>query len=229
MNYRTLGVIGGLGLETSLKFCATVVTKVRAVTKTQPSVLCQIVNIPTAVENDLIYGRPSREHLAILVEAINSLDSAGVDKIAVPCNTVHLFMHEMRAAAKAPVFNIIEETAIKAAQMNLKKVGVLASSTTVDAGLYPKELSTRGIETLAPNDAGQKTISDLIFKILNGVATSQDESAARKVMKKLEDDGADAMILGCTDLRMAGLRSKTPIIDSATVLEDAAVGYLVQN
>ncbi|MBU0591536.1 amino acid racemase [Candidatus Micrarchaeota archaeon] len=229
MTHKTLGVVGGLGLETGQKFCTAIASKVRNATNVQPSIICHIVNLPLTLELDLVYGRVSEEHFSILKESVKSLELAGVDSIAIPCNTVHVFIDRLRCLSNTPIFSIIEETALEIARKDLDTVGILASSTTVDAGLYQKELSKHGIKAIFPTNTDQKIISDLIFNILNGNQIQKNIVDSNKVIQKLEGAGAKAIILGCTDLRLVDLSSKLPIIDSTTVLEETVINYLVGN
>ncbi len=227
MIHKTLGVIGGLGVQTSQLFCTNVVKKVRDTTKIQPSILCHTVNLSLVLESDLVYSRPSKEHLSVLLDSIKLLESAGVSKIAIPCNTVHIFIEEMRASSKVPILSIIDETAQRMAAEGFGKVGLLASSTSINAGLYQRELSKHRIGALVPTKDEQKMISDLIFKILNGTNFSADLTRVIQVIENLENHGAEAFILGCTDLRLINLPSNVPMIDSTSVLEDVAIRYLV--
>jgi aspartate racemase len=107
------------------------------------------------------------------------------------------------------------------------KVGILASSTSINAGLYQRELSKHRIGALVPTKDEQKMISDLIFKILTGANFSADLTRVIQVIENLENHGAEAFILGCTDLRLINLPSNVPMIDSTSVLEDVATRYLV--
>ncbi len=229
MTHRTLGVIGGLGLETGQKFCTIIASKVRNATNVQPSIICHIVNLTLALETDLIYGRTSEEHFSILNDSIKSLELAGADNIAIPCNTVHVFIDRLRNVSNTPIFSIIEETALEIAHKDLDAVGILASSTTINAGLYQKELSKHDIKAILPTINDQKIISDMIFNILNKNPIQKNVVDANAVIKRLETAGAKAIILGCTDLRLVKLSSKLPVIDSTAVLEEAVINYMVRN
>jgi aspartate racemase len=227
MTQKTLGVVGGLGIETGMRFCSNVANAVRRATKKQPSIICHVVDIPVSLEEDLIRGRTSQEHLSILINSIRSLDAAGVHGIAVPCNTVHVFLDQMQNSTSVPVFSIIEETVEEITRKGIERAGILASSTTIDNGLYSKELSRHGIEPIVPKGKQQEKVGDIISRILDGSVSHADEGVATEIIKRLEIDGAEAIILGCTDLRLLEIRSAVPVIDSTEALEKASVEFFL--
>jgi aspartate racemase len=179
-----------------------------------------------ALEKDLVYGRPHEVHRSILESSVRTLAKAGASKIAIPCNTVHVFIDGLRKISEVPVFSIIDETAQSASRMGFRKVGVLASSTSIGARLYQNGLSRYGIEPICPDADSQGKVCALISRILEGSRIDASREEVREIILEMEAKGAEAIILGCTDLRLAGLDSAIPFIDSATALEDAAVRFL---
>ncbi|MDO8340209.1 MAG: amino acid racemase [Candidatus Burarchaeum sp.] len=227
---KILGVVGGLGPETGFRFSLNINDKFKAETGSQPHLI--VVNLPITGESEerLIHGGVSEEHFRLLEETMALFNKAKVDLIAIPCNTVHVFIEELRAISKAPILSILEETAKKAAGLGIRCAGLLSSTKTVNERLHANELDKTGIAVIVPDNNAQGFVSDCIVRIINREATADDRHKLLEIMKGMERRGAQGIILGCTDLPLlisepdAGL----PVINTIAVLEDAVVSRLLE-
>ena len=229
MKQKTLGVIGGLGPETGCMFCLSVNNKFKPITKRQPHIILDNLPISEEAEERLINGGPSKEHLELLLASIERLNKVEVTLIAIACNTVHIFIDEARKHSSVPVLSIIEETAKKIKEMNIKKVGILASTKTIKSRLHENELKKQNIELVLPEEKEQQFLSECIVRIVNSRSSEEDKTKLRKIIKKLEEKGVQGIILGCTDLPLIISKEDaiTPIINTTAILEDAAVNKLL--
>ena len=89
---KRLGIIGGLGSETSCKFCLIVNTKIRDRTDQQPHILLDNLPVSKKAEDNIIRGISSDEHLRLLKDSIRRLNDLDADLLVIPCNTVHVFI-----------------------------------------------------------------------------------------------------------------------------------------
>jgi len=224
LSMKRLGIIGGLGPETSCKFCLNINTKLRELKACQPDIVMENLPVSLEAEKKIVNGVQETEHLGLILRALEKLNKADVDMIAIPCNTVHIFLPELRKRSKAPILSIMEECA-KVCK-GLKKVGLLGSSTTVKAGLHAIELNKRNIAVLVPSEEDQNAVNEIILKITNGIATESDKKDLLAIIDKLKSQGAEAVILGCTDLQLLVSKASLPLIDTCTVLENAVVQML---
>lgn len=227
---KTVGIVGGLGPETSCKFCLNVNNKFRKITNNQPSLLLENVPVPAHVEKEIFSGKANKEMLELLTISVNRLNSAGADFIAIPCNSVHVFMDHLRAVSNVPVISIIEETAKVCKQKGFNRVGLLGTTITVKAGLHQRELSGMGIETVFPTTKNQKMLDKIILRIISGTTRNYDNACIRRISKRLGREGAEAIILGCTDLQLLvnGTDSEIPLIDTLSILEDSTLRILME-
>ena len=223
------GIFGGLGPETSSKFCLNVNTKFRDVAKRQPDLVIENLQIPANDEKKLITGRPTNVHRILLRNAVIRLNNAEVDFIVIPCNTIHCFLEELRLISKSPIISIIEECVKECQNKNFRKVGLLATSKTVKDGLFKKEFKEKGIELLVPDSHDQKILSNIILRILDNVDTRNNKKEILRLVKQLGASGAEAVILGCTDLSLiiSNDNCSIPILETCRILEDSLVQTLL--
>ena len=152
------------------------------------------------------------------------LISIGAELILIPCNTSHYFYDEIQSALEVPVVNMIAETAIWCASNGYKKVGVLATDGTKEAGIFEKELKKYKVEVIYPSQEGQKEVMSVIYNQVKA-GRSIDTSALSKHLLPMVEDGAQAFILGCTELPIAlkdgdyGLK----FIDTLEILSRAGI------
>ncbi len=226
---KILGIIGGLGPETSCSFCLNVNNGVKKVKDTQPQIIMENVPMSDKALDIIAHGGFSAEVLGLLVDSVKRLNRVGADLIVIPCNTVHVFINDLRKISDVPLLSIIEETAKECKTKSFQKVGVLGSSTTIKERLYAAELQKCGIELIVPNSTDQQFISNCIIRIINQTFTPEDKNKMIEIVEKLKTEGAQAVILGCTDLFLIISQEDTtlPIINSTSVLEQATIDSLL--
>lgn len=226
---KILGIVGGLGPETSCSFCLNVNNEVKKIHDAQPQIIMENVPISDRALDIIAHGGFSAEVLGLLVDSVKRLNLAEVDFIVIACNTVHVFINDLRRISDVPILSIIEQTAKECKNKSFKKVGILGSTTTIKEKLYSLELEKNSIETVIPNKDDQQFVSDCILRIISGCSTAEDKERMKKIIVQLQTEGAEAVILGCTDLCLIISPEDVtlPVINSTSVLEKAAVEYLM--
>lgn len=229
-NHKRLGIIGGLGPESSCSFCVNVNNKFRKIKNCQPDIVLENLPISDEAERGIINGDMGEEHFQLITKAVKRLNKADVDFIVIPCNTVHVFIDNLRLISKKPILSIMEECAKECLNKGIKKVGLLGSTKTINEGLFNKELKTIGIEALSPDGKEQSKISETIIKIIHNNVKGEDKLFLLNIINKLKKSGAEAVILGCTELHLIIKEedSPLPLIDSCKVLEDSATKELLK-
>ncbi len=225
---KTLGIIGGLGTETSCSFCLNVNNSVRKRDQAQPRLLMENVPISDKALQIIAKGGFSAEVLGILVDSVKRLNRAKVDLIVIPCNTVHVFINDLRRISDVPLLSIIEETVKECKDKSLKKVGVMGSTTTIKEELYHTELRKQSIGMIIPNEEDQHFVSECIIRIFNQNILPGDKQKMIEIIEKMKEKGAESIILGCTDLFLIITPDDVsiPLINSTQVLEESVVKWL---
>jgi len=162
-----------------------------------------------------------------LVEGVKKLESAGCDLIIIGCNTVHVFYDEMQFAVKIPVFNIIEETKKAVLKLGYKKVGLFASESTNKLGLYQERFKTSNIEVISPNQTQQKILNNVIEHVMGGNQKVEDVIVLKEIVKDYLKQGAEAIVMGCTEIPLAINQSHTDteLFDTIEIIVESAVDF----
>ncbi|MAF99064.1 MAG: hypothetical protein CMH61_00475 [Nanoarchaeota archaeon] len=221
-----LGIIGGLGPATSCAFCLNVNNRVRKLTDCQPDIVLENLPISTSAERNIIHGNLGFEHCRLLMQAVERLNRNEVDFIVIPCNTVHVFINELRENSHVPILSIIEECAKECQLRGFRKVGLLGSTKTVNEKLHDTELEKCGIQLITLNEKNQEKVSEILIKIIHNKATEADEAFLIGVIDVLRTNGAEAVILGCTELGSFIRKSSLPLLDTLSIFEDETVNLL---
>jgi len=221
-NMKQLGIVGGLGPETGCRFFLNVNNKVIRKTNLQPNLLMENVPMPESALRKLAFGKKPKIVKELLIQSIKRLNHSGADLIAIPCNTVHVFIDQLRDFSKAPIVSIIEESAKECARRGFKKVGLIGSTTSVKESLHITELKKRNISWVIPTKKQQQKISGIIVNIVTNRTKERDKENIKTIINELKNRGADSVLLACTDIRTIILEDdlELPMIETTSVLED---------
>lgn len=225
---KTIGVVGGLSPETGFRFGLELNNCFLRVADHQPSLLVDNVPVPKELENSIILGNNVDGMLELLRDSVARLNLARVDLIVIPCNTAHIFIDELRIGSDANILSIIEETAKECEARGMKRIGLLATGTSVKTELHKREFSKRGINIILPDKVEQSLLNGMIIRIIKNRPAQEDKKDILSIVKSLEISGAEAVILGCTDLQALVSQSdcKLPVIDTFSILRESTLEFL---
>lgn len=222
---KTVGIIGGLGPETTSKFYLEVIFGCqKANSKSRPSILIQSVPIAYALEREeVMEGIVGNETLNLLFEAAKNLAKGGADFIVMPCNSLHVFIDELRKAVDVPVMNIIDVVSRFLADKKIKRIGILSASITRKEKLYETLSARGGIACEYPEDFEQEKLNEVILKIITGAYGVKEEETLAEILNNFRDKGVENILLACTDLQLAVPRTDLKIYDSMSILAQVTV------
>lgn len=228
---KRLGIIGGMGTAESNQFCLAISSTLRTRAGVQADICVEHLPISMVEEEKFIHGEETEEHRQLLRRAVRRLNRAEVDFIVIPCNTVHLFLEELRGLSQVPILSIVEECAKECQRKGFTKVGLLASTRTVHEKLFEKVFLQKNMQVINPEAHLQPQISTIISKTLNGMFKSQDTAILIAALGSLQRQGCHAVILGCTNFSSLLDREKiaVPLIDSQKILQQATVEVLMKS
>ena len=222
------GIIGGLGPETTTKFYMEVVMSCSKISGVRPKVIISNVAIPLDVEGDIITKAKNKERiLPFLINSAMELENAGADFIVIPCNTVHIFIEEIRKSVETPVLSIIEETTKFLNTKHIKRIGLLGTKITVDEHLFDEELDKNGIQIVTPNRDDQEKLGKIINNLVNSRQTVSDKREFLGIINNLFSVGVNSVLLACTDLQLlVGNNDKT--FDTMDILAKATIREILE-
>ena len=196
---KTLGVIGGMGPAATAYFMDLVVRMTKADTDQEhlDVIVCHIPSIPD--RTGYILDNRKENPLPAIVSYGKKLGEFGAGEIAIPCITAHYFYKTLCSEIPVPIVNAVEETVTHLKKNGIRRVGVMATSGTLHAGVFQKELERQGLEPVLPLAQRQKDVMDLIYKDIKS-GRPGDMDRFRRVTEELRACGAEVIILGCTEL-----------------------------
>jgi len=231
MNMKTVGIIGGLGPETTSEFYLDIVFSCYKKTKkARPCIIISSVPLPYQIEEDLIMNNSGSErYIPFLVNEAKRLEKAGADFIVMPCNSLHVFIEEIRNAVKIPVLSIIEETVKFLKKNKFRKVGIVSTSATIQNKLYENAFEKNKIAYATPNDLQQAKMGKFILNLVTGQQKNSDREELIKIINNFEEKDVDCVALACTDLQLLIPKHPTlKIFDTMKILADATVEKILE-
>lgn len=229
---KTLGIIGGLGPMATAYFMELIVSMTDAACD-QEHLNMIIYNKPdTPDRTGFILKKSEDDPRPGIIDSGRRLKEQGADIIAIPCNTSHFFHAELEEKTGLPIINMIRETVLYLKSRGIKKAGILATDGTISTGLFQRELEKEGMEWVIPGSAGQKKVMHLIYDNVKA-GKPIEENLFFDVKNELLNKGAQAIILGCTELSVIKRRYNLgcDILDGLEVLSKCAIercGYKVR-
>ena len=221
---RTIGILGGMGPEATVELFRRILSFTPAV-RDQDHIHVFVDSDPKIPDRTAAIIGQGESPLPALVAAARNLERAGADFIAIPCNTAHYWLSELRAAVSIPIIDMIAETAkhIAASTPPLHAIGLLATVGTLSSGLYQRAFAELGISLLTPNDEQEVDVTKGIERIKAGEHDVRDSLI--DVSEKLIDRGAEGIIPGCTELSLVITRGtlSVPVFDPLSILAERAV------
>lgn len=223
---QSLGVIGGMGPEATFYFYQGVIEHTNA-KEDQDHLDMVILNHASMPDRtSAILSHHEEEVVDALISDAKKLEQLGVAHIAIPCNTSYYFYKQITAAINIPVINMIDETVqfIADSHKAVHKIGILATTGTIQTGIYHNACKKLGITPVSPSSKGQDAIMSLIYDdIKQGHIGSIDSFFT--AYDDLKD--CDYVILGCTELSVFKDQTLLPrnCIDAMDILIRRSIEY----
>jgi len=221
-----LGVLGGMGPMATVDFLRRLYRRSNARCDQDqiPVLACIASTVPDRTE--FLLGRGADPYPQML-RGMRLLRQGGASAVAMPCNTAHYWADALERDSGVRLVHMVEAVGdcLMRAPQRPRAAGLMATRGTIKAGLYPSRLTSLGIACLAPDGPTQEGIDTAIRLVKAGRAT-EAQPFATAAERALLEQGAEAILLACTELPLA-LRSSpsttAPRIDSTEVLVDACL------
>lgn len=218
---RTVGIIGGLGPTTTAKFYSELVLRAdKSKNIRRPGILIWSVDLDYEVEKQaIVEGRGQERIIPQLVDAATRLTAAGADFLVMPCNSLHIFIEEIKLHAKVPILSIVEESLGVLGQANPKLTAILGSQITINSNMYQNAFAARKLSFVLPNSSQIAEIARVVHSLVLGHHQAKSARILKEILDSLSADGVTHALLACTDLQLACRgHAKLTVIDSFEVL-----------
>jgi aspartate racemase len=224
---KTIGLLGGITCESSLVYYQLVNELVRARLGGHNSAKSVMVSVNFADVKPLTERGDWGGVLAILLKAAQAIEGAGAELLVLCANTAHKLADEIGRGVHIPIVHIVDATAEEIRKVGLRKVGLLGTRFTMEEEFFKGRLRDRyGIEALVPGKEARERIHRIIIdELALGVIDPRAEEDVWSSIDGLVAAGAQAVILGCTELPLLIRqdRGAVPLFDTTTIHARAAV------
>ncbi len=229
---KTIGLIGGMSWESSAIYYNLINQKIKAKLGGFHSAKCVMVSVDFAEIEQLQHHNDWDELDKRMIKAAQQLEAAGADLIVLCTNTMHLCSEKMIKNTNIPFLHIATPTAEAIQTQGLKKVALLGTKFTMEKQFYKDILQAHGIQTMIPNEKDRTLVHDIIYtELVKGVFSETSKNVFQNIIKKLANDGAEGVILGCTEILLL-IKSNDvsiPIFDTTTLHSESAVAMALEN
>ena len=225
---KTIGILGGMGpLATAdLLIKITMATRADCDREHIRVYIDSNAAIPDRTEAILHGGE---DPVPEMTNALRNLERCGADCVVMACNTAHYYLPRLREKSRIPILDMLAITARCCARRYPgKKAAILATTGTLQTGLYGRALEGEGVDFLLPDEKQQKWLMHLIYDVVKASRPMQPEEADwTGLLEELRQRGADYYILACTELPIVAntLPDKGPFVDPTEELARAAVSF----
>ena len=161
--------------------------------------------------------------LRFMAESAERLTAQGADILVIPCHTAHYYYDALQRLCRVPILNMLGVLAQAARSAGYRQLGLLATDGVVQSGIYDSAFHGTGIELIYPDPEGQEALMRLIYRQVKA-GKPDDVSALEPCLDGMASRGAEAFILGCTELPLVfSDRPGRRFIDPTLLLAKAAI------
>ena len=224
---KTIGLIGGMSWESSAEYYRLINEEVRNRLGSTHSAKSLMWSMDFAEIETLQHEGNWQALSDKMCQAAVSLERGGADFIVICTNTMHKLAEQVQACLNIPLLHIADATAKEITSKNIKKVGLLGTEFTMKQDFYKGRLADKfGLEVFIPNDEDCQIVHRIIYQeLVAGVIRDESRQQYRQIIQKLVDAGAEAIILGCTEIMLlvSPADSAVPVFDTTEIHAQAAV------
>lgn len=225
---KTIGIIGGMGPMATVDLYRKIVTMTKA-DNDNGHIRVYIDGNAAIPDRTAAILHGGADPVPEMVSALHNLEKCGADCILMACNTAHYFLPQLRAVTDIPILDMTAITAQRCAELYPGKTAALLATTgTLQTGLYDTALGRAGVPALLPNEAEQQHLMYMIYDV---VKASRPITECAELWKQLLHDlrlrGADYFVLACTELPLlaAEVGELGPFVDPTAELARAAIRF----
>jgi aspartate racemase len=225
---KTIGLVGGTGWISTIDYYRIINQEVNKRLGGQTTGKIVLYSVDFG-EIDALHAKGDFDGVgALLTDASRKLVSIGADCVLLCANTMHMHAEGVQAAVPVPLIHIVDATAKQIRMKAMKKIGLLGTRMTMEREFYRKRLNDAGIEVVVPEkderEFIQRTINDELVKNL---FLPESKEGFLEIITKLKIQGAEGVVLGCTEIPLLVKQSDTdlPVFDTTSIHSLAAVDF----
>ncbi|MDF2153408.1 aspartate/glutamate racemase family protein [Vibrio sp. CAU 1672] len=229
---KTIGLLGGMSWKSTSHYYQLINQQTRATLGGLHSAKICLHSVDFA-EIEVLQRQGNWQQAAeLLSQLAKQVEAGGADCLLICTNTMHKVAEQVQAAIKIPLLHIADATAQALLADGITRVGLLGTRFTMEQDFYKQRLVDKhGIEVLVPGASDQTVIHDVIFEELcRGEVKQTSRDSYLVIINKLLEQGAQAIILGCTEIGLLVQAQHTTamLYDTSVIHAQAAVDFALQ-
>ncbi len=227
---RKIGLIGGMSWLSTRTYYEHINRMVQARAGLGASAPLLIESLDYASLSRLSGAEEWQRAAGVLADSAKRLEQAGATALLIGANAMHKVYDQVAGAVSVPVLHIAECVAARMADKGVKKAALIGTRNVMLEGFYRQKLIARDIELLPPEMQFVETLDRIIYdELMQGRASRQAERELKTILTNLQQDGAEAVVLGCTELEMIVDvdANVLPIYDCTRIHAQAAVDWIM--
>ncbi|OFC69588.1 aspartate/glutamate racemase family protein [Alteromonas confluentis] len=229
---KTIGLLGGMSWESTVGYYRAINQGVKQTLGGLHSAKIVLVSVDFA-EIEACQSRGDWETAgALLAAGARQLKSAGAECLLICTNTMHKVADAVNAATNLPLIHIADATAEQLVADKVAKVGLLGTAFTMEQDFYTGRLRTHGLDVIVPEEVDRHIVHRVIYEELClGHTSASSKAEYLRIIDLLRANGAEAVILGCTEIGLLVTSADTavPLLDTTAIHAQKAVEFALQN
>ncbi|WP_304638287.1 MULTISPECIES: aspartate/glutamate racemase family protein [Pseudoalteromonas] len=218
---KTIGLIGGMSWESTQSYYQLLNQGIKNKLGGLHSAKIVLVSLDFAEIAVLQQQQNWPQMAEILIKAAKQVEAAGADYLLICTNTMHKLAEQVQAAVAIPLLHIADAVGENLIQNNFKKVALLGTQFTMEQDFYKQRLADKfAIDVLIPDTQGRETVHRVIYdELCKGIISPESKAEYLTIIDDLTQQGAEAIILGCTEIALLVQQSDTsiPLLDSTAL------------
>lgn len=217
---KTIGLIGGMSWESTVSYYQILNQTIKKQLGGLHSAKVLLYSVDFAeIEGYQAKGEWDKS-ARVLADVAVRLEKAGADFIVICTNTMHKVVPEIESEISIPIIHIADAAADELLRHNIKKVALLGTKYTMTQDFYKSRLINKNIDVLVPNEKDMEIVNSIIYnELCLGVISDASREQYQRVIALLKDEGAEGVILGCTEigLLIKPEHSPLPVFDTTEI------------
>jgi aspartate racemase len=209
---KVIGMLGGMSWESSAEYYRLANELVRERLGGFHSARLVLASVDFATVERLQVEDRWEEAGQLLAEVATGLEAAGAEVLLLCTNTMHRVADQVQAAVSVPLLHIVDITALAVRAAGLSAVGLLGTAYTMDQDFYRDRMARNGVRLIVPAPDDRAEVHRVIFEeLVLGVARDESRRAYQDIIVRLVDEGAEGVVLGCTEIELLIRAADSPV------------------
>ena len=217
---KTIGLIGGMSWESTVTYYKVINETVKEKLGGLHSAKCLLYSVDfEEIEACQAQGQWEESGI-ILAQAAQALERAGADFLVICTNTMHKVAPQIQRDVSIPLLHIAKATARQLHRQGITRVGLLGTRYTMEQDFYKEVLRQEGIQVLIPEEKDRNLVNDVIYhQLCLGIISPQSRKEYLRIIGELAEQGAQGVILGCTEIGLLVSQENTsvPLFDTTLI------------